>query len=259
MSEKAIINESIESLLDDINKLKEQGYYSIHIPSLKQSVQFAPLEIKHQKALLESGSDPDMGQFKFINTLNDVILDCLVDKATPILVVDRPLITLAIRNKCVSKTYEYVDDDNNVSSIDITDHLKGSKKVKIPERNKKFTITSGKIKISCSVPTLIQDKVFNIYIHNQRPPSLNNQQPPPVGDIFIGELAKYIDSIQVDKQVIDCRGKLTPVQVVTILEKLPMNITYMLTEKLQPIRDIETTLSTSEVGKVIPIDARLFT
>ena len=259
MSDKAIINQSIESLMDDINKLKEQGYYSIYIPSLKKSVSFAPLEIKHQKDILVAWSDPEFGQFKFINTLNQVIIDCLVDKATPLLVTDRPLITLAIRAQCVSGTYDYIDDNGLNQSINLDEHLKDRKKLKLLTREKKFNISSGKVKLVCSVPTLMQDKKFNVYIYNQRPTALPNSEPPGAGDIFIGELAKYIDSIQINEQIIDCRSLLTPGQVVSLLERLPMSLTYKLTERLQPVRDIElASVQTTDLG-IIPIDARLFT
>ena len=258
MTDKAIISHSIDSLMSDIDKLKEQAYYSVYVPSLRKSVNFAPLEIKHQKELLIAGSDPELAQFKFLTALNNVIRDCVVDKTTPILVTDRPLIALTIRDKCVSNTFNYIDEDGLSLKVDLSEHIKRRKKLKLLTRDKTWKVTSDKIKLSCSIPTLTQDDMFNTYIYNKRPTDFTGA-PPSAGDIFIGELAKFIDSIQIGEQSIDCRKLLTPTQVVSVLERLPMSITYELTEKLRPAREQEMASIETDDEVIIPIDARLFT
>jgi hypothetical protein len=258
MTDKAIISHSIDSLMSDIDKLKEQAYYTVYVPSLRKSVKFAPLEIKHQKDLLIAGSDPELAQFKFLTALNGVIVDCIVDKTIPILVTDRPLIALAIRDRCVSNTFNYIDEDGMSLKINLSEHINNRKKLKLLTRDKTWKVASDKIKLSCSIPTLIQDDRFNTYIYNKRPTDFAGA-PPNTGDIFIGELAKFIDIIQIGEQSIDCRELLTPTQVVSILERLPMSITYELTEKLRPAREQELASVETDAEVIIPIDARLFT
>lgn len=186
--------DNFNTLLNQIKSKKKN--ISCHINSFENELSFEKLNIEQQSKILDSYSDiPALANnavylvLKFNNTFNKIIRENLLDKNVELNVVDRANIILMYRKEIGDKV---LVDDNEININTILENNKLIKKIDLEK-----TFQSEDFTFKVKVPSLTNDiKVNNLLMKKIREnPSKNDV----LGEIYLYELLKFIDSIQIDE------------------------------------------------------------
>jgi|TARA_A100000172_G_C3040620_1_gene110291 hypothetical protein len=186
--------DNFNTLLNQIKSKKKN--ISSHINSFEEEVSFEKLNIEQQSKILDSYSDiPALSNnavylvLKFNNTFNKIIRENLIDKNIDLNVVDRANIILMYRKELGDTV---LVDDNEININSVLENNKSIKKIDLEK-----TFQSGDFTFKVKVPSLINDiKVNNLLMKKIREnPSKNDV----LGEIYLYELLKFIDFMQIDE------------------------------------------------------------
>lgn len=256
-----------KDLLADIQKLNEQDFFKVFVPSAGKSVLFAPLTVKQQKAILSGGVDTKIENLTFTNTLNDIILENCTDKSLRISVLDRTSIILQLRHNTLGDSLIVTDDDGDDHVIDLKQHLKECQQHKFDKKSLNFSVSESGVTIACTVPTLQVDTTFNKNFtkkikKNTKKDQENIGLTDLIGDIYVYELVKYIDTLTINENVADFRSVLSFQQMIELFEGLPMKVSKVLVDKIKEVREYDNKMVESDQlpdDTSITIDASMFT
>lgn len=187
---------NIQNILDSIKEVNHKSCEPVFIPSLKRDVNFEPLTAKDQKLLLESNIDNIIYQSKYYLTIYDLIKRLAEeDIVNELTTYDRDVILLQLRALFLDHIYS-VKGSDSLNLLGVIDNIK----------TKEFSVTSsscshGDIIVNCSDCKLKKEKGIYDYIQQQNV-TINPQKPEElreiIGNVYIYEIYKYVDSILID-------------------------------------------------------------
>jgi hypothetical protein len=251
----------IKDILNSIQELNKKSSQEIYIPSLRKGVMFNPLTAKDQKVLLESSIDNILYQSKYyVETYNLIKRLAHEDIVGTITTFDRDFILLGLRVKFLDKLYTYKENEEDItvdlsSLLDITDEYLPTVE-NIPE---------GDIIVKCSNCSLMRE--YDLYTqisktHVNINPKDTEELREIVGNVYIYEIYKYIDSIFIDlggdELTIDFNSsQYSLTQKIDILLTLDRKLIKKIMEYINNLKNYQNKWFTVD-GYTVNIDTELF-
>ena len=248
-------------LLDELEKLNQTSSVSVHIPTIDAVVDFKEITIKQQKNIITSAIDAILTNTVFNNTVNDIVKQNILSDIdiNKITTIDRLPIIISLRNQSLGPIVT-VKTDNNDYKINITDHVNKFNTFNTNKLKTCATLQDRSISVNVSVPTLKTDSRVNTSAKTIIEQSPGGKYVNSIGQLFVFEIVKYIDSIQANDIKIDFRTTPIP-QCIAIVEKLPMSISKKILNFIQKIKQFEEKylkVSHDNTTTLLSIDATFF-
>ena len=233
-----------------LNKLKQDNDESITYNSLKDGkVVVKQLSLKQQKDILSTAVDGIRGAVEFAKNINDIILENSDKKK--LLVADKAPILLMLRQLSLGDTIEVEEE-----KLDISDFIKNLKEIKA---NFKFnsTIKKGDIILKLKVPTLKEESKILTKCITEVEKKKSGSTSDSFGIIYIYELIKYIDQVDIGEDYSLNFEDLKIADRVKVVENLPLSVYKELSKFFNDIDSyIKDTLTFN--GKTINLDPSFF-
>ena len=250
---------SYKDLLKNIKDLKARDRVSVYMPTSGNTEVFTPLTVKQQKDILSSGVDTEIENLTFANITNAIIKENQ-QSSQKILITDKPLILLQLRkHACGSELIVEEGDEKHIVNLD--QHISQCKNIK--SYKQEFEITHDVIKIQGQIPDLDKDTTFNKqFTKNVKKGKTKLKINDVIGDIYVTELVKYIDTISIDDNIIKYGEGVTAENMIEIFENLPLQVSTALANEVKDLREVENEcLNSSQLPENIRITIRasLFT
>ena len=202
------MSKNVTSFLTKLDKLNENTI-EVYLPSLKKKVSTKPLNLKQQKDLISSVLDGLKGTLDFSRTLNKIIIQN--SGISDLKIYDKiPFIVTMRKNALGNKT----------STVNLDKVIENFKKVPFKLKDEAL-VKFDNLKLTLKVPTLREENSI-LTKCEQDISTEQDQLKDGVGKLYIYELLKYIQSVQVDDDIID----LSDVKIserVNLVEKLPLS------------------------------------
>lgn len=265
MSEEKSVNKksNFNDILQGLSELNKQNIVTVYVPSIDDEINFRPLTVKQQKQILSTGIDAELENLSFSNAMNDIIMEnCLSDKQA-IKIIDKPAILLQLRQKAVGDMVNINAEDTEYK-ISIAEQIDKVRNMKV-KRKSNFTIKSDGIEITGRTPNLKIDTIYNKQFTKKIKKENKGSQltlSDVVGDIFVHEMVKYVDTITLGDNVVRMDGSLSIDQSIKLFESLPMSLSLAVAEEIKTTRELEVATISSDLlpeDIQITIDASLFT
>lgn len=233
-----------KSALGLLDQLAGENTYTCYIPSLKKEVMFKAVNAGQQKELLKSIVDSPFYRSKFITTTYKILKDNLV--ATDVNfddfdILDKQVALLKTRIDCFNSKY----DLSETNSIDLTNVYRTVKNIETP---KPETVKeSDKIVVHVKPPTVAVEFKLEKELHaNSDVMDVNNPNAlrAALGEIFIGEISKYVTGVEINGQLIDLTG-LSFKERINVLEKFPNTLIQHIIKYIDSVKakvDLVTTV-----------------
>lgn len=226
---------SKDSIINFLTELEAELKYNVYIPSLDKEVLFKQLTTEQLKLILQTAINSTIYNTDFILTINNIIkqncLDVDVDTNT-LTIFDKLFFIFKTKIECISPEYNFIFTDDEINeyslengtySANIVDHFNTFKNTK-PPLEKEFT--NGNFKIKCALPTLNIESKLEEELHTNitSTDTLTEQEMQNiVGETFVSELAKFINSITINDTLHDL-NTLSFKDRTSIIEKIPVSI-----------------------------------
>jgi len=212
MTEESVKSEmgNMESVLSLMDRVNEVFSYEVWIPSLNRNVMFREINTSQQKRLIKSIIDSPVYNTEFIFTMKKIIEENCVDTTIDVnelTIIDKLMIAMKMRSVSVGDTLEMqipvgegTDKQTLKRAVSLENLLKELKdNIKVPQ-SKEFSGDNGIYTISCGVPTILEEYKLEDEMRNESEGSDINTYKDlrkNVGDVFMGEIAKYIHMISI--------------------------------------------------------------
>jgi len=216
---------SDQSLNDILSQLKKtEQFLQVYIPSQKKDVNFKPLTLKQQKAIMDKVTTNSFGLIEFFNTIYELIESATTVDHKEFNVIDRFNILLTLRSN-LNKNYEGV----NLPLL-----LEKNKSIVLPEST--TVIKTDKFIFEVSVPSLLTDYKSNSYIINTF-----KDEKQLLGKLMVNELAKFINKITIlnDTETVIDFSTQTIKNKFSILESIESKHFLDIFTFITKVRDIE--------------------
>lgn len=252
MSEESVKNEmgSLEEVLGIMDRVNEVFSYEVWVPSLKKNVMFREINTNQQKRLIKAIIDSPVYNTEFIFALRKVISENCVDSTIDIdnlTILDKLLISMKMRSVCVGDTLELEiptgDGDKSIKRGISLEKLIAEirKTVDLPDVET-YTDDKGIYQLECGIPTILNEyKLENEMRKTSESRDINNYDElrQSVGDVFIGEIAKYVRGLSItegDKTTKIDLNALSFRNRIALLEKIPERITKNVIKYIEKIK-----------------------
>lgn len=247
--------QDVKSIISSIQELNKKSAKGIYIPSLNREVSFNPLTAKDQKLLLESNIDNVIYQSKFyIETYELIKRLSHEDIVSQLTTIDRDYILISLRSKFLGSDITIKDKE-----FDLTDIV--NQEISVDYNEDK--VIWEDIILNCKECSLNKEYAVYKHIYNQK----NNINPKDteelreiVGNLYIYEIYKYVDSIFIDQGGseinIDFNSDDFSInQKIEILLSLDRTLIQGVMKFIGKFKDINSL----KIGDtIIPIDSELF-
>lgn len=249
------ISASYKELLSELKKYNEESTLNIYIPSLSQEIQFKPLTVKQQTDIITSvmTAQRDENIYAYQNIIDTIILDnCDQSQSNDITSGDRACILIQLRLDTMGDTLEIQGE-----TYDLKDHVASFPGNTLDYSDVDEVVVYEGITVTCHVPTLRDEAAINKHVHNI---FKKKETHSAVCEIFLIELAKHIDEVQFDGNIIEFSA-LSLKQKIQICEMLPMAASQQVVEYIESVREKEnvfTSIKSADGLIPIPIDSQLF-
>ena len=262
MSEEPPVQANFDQIMSSVADLNKQHITSLYVPSVNDYMNFKPMTVKQQKKIISSSMDTKIQNLTFSNTINDIILENCLESKSKIKLTDKILLLLQLRAKSQGDEL-IVTGESGQYTINLPKHIENIIKQSNNHQTHEFEIEVENLKVSGSTPNLTRDTHFNKQFTKTVSKYTDNTLglTDMVGDIYIHEMVKYVDSINIgDLTVMMDNYEVS--QTIEVFENLPMSVSTQIAEKIKHLRKIEI-LSVEHDDLPddvqIPIDATLFT
>jgi len=258
----------ILSVLDTINK---ENVVSVYVPSLEKEVNFKGITTGQQKSFLKSAVDNPVFQTRFILAAYALIKEnCLEPDVFKVLTAnDAAAILVQLRIHVYGTDYTVTADNQREYKVSLTDVVDNIKNIKI---NLTTTlIEEGPFTIRVGLPSFNDQYLLEKQLREK---GLSNEQGfnaginETIGEAFVGEVSKYIKSIQIklNSQAIDVEyDSLTFINKHEVLEKLPSTVVKGIVKYIEELTNLQKKVFTvygstaSGAWRVhVPVDTALF-
>jgi len=236
------MSKNVTSFLTKLDKLNENTI-EVYLPSLKKKVSTKPLNLKQQKDLISSVLDGLKGTLDFSRTLNKIIIQN--SGISDLKIYDKiPFIVTMRKNALGNKT----------STVNLDKVIENFKKIPFKLKDEAL-VKFDNLKLTLKVPTLREENSI-LTKCEQDISTEQDQLKDGVGKLYIYELLKYIQSVQVDDDIID----LSDVKIserVKLVEKLPLSVYTEVSSFIEDINKYNSDLLTVDEEE-ISIDVEFF-
>ena len=236
------MSKNVSSFLNKLDKLNDVTI-EVFVPSLKKKVRTKPLNLKQQKDLISSALDGLKGTLDFNRTLNKIIIEN--SGLSDLKIYDKLPFIVALRKHALG---------NKVGKIELQSILNNIKNIPLNVKDE-ATIKQGTLKLTLKIPTLREENM----LLNKCEQEINTEQEllkEGIGKLYIYEILKHINTIQVDDDVID----LDDIRIherVKLVEKLPLSVYSKLSDFIETINKYNTDILTVDETE-LAIDAEFF-
>ena len=241
MSEESVKNEmgSLEDVLGMMDRVNEVFSYEVWVPSLKKNVMFREINTSQQKRLIKAIIDSPIYNTEFIFALRKVLKENCVDTKINIdelTIMDKLMIAMKMRSVSVGDKLEIKiptgEGEKTIQRGISLEKLLGQLKneIEIPDVET-FVDDKEVYTLECGLPTILNEyKLEDEMRRNTESSDIKNYNDlrQSVGDVFIGEIAKYVRGLSVKEG-----DKITKINLndlsfrnrISLLEKIPERIT----------------------------------
>jgi hypothetical protein len=233
MQTKVDFNKIISNL-DKVNKDK----YSFHVysPSLQTDIPFTQITTSQQKTLIKSIIDSQIYNTEFVFAAYEIIKNNCLDnniKIDQLTLLDKLIILLNLRSKSISNKYTFELTRNNVNfkhEIDIDSLIEKAGDIVLPPS---VTISADDYTLTTRAPTVGVEYRIEREIRSKNKNRKDADVKTPddlrsmVGEAFITELVKYIETIEVavdDTSMVISFDNLSCEEGIKILERVPIRV-----------------------------------
>tara|TARA_R100000805_G_C3625887_1_gene135956 strand:+ start:2284 stop:3012 length:729 start_codon:yes stop_codon:yes gene_type:complete len=236
------MSKNVSSFLNKLDKLNDVTI-EVFVPSLKKKVPTKPLNLKQQKDLISSALDGLKGTLDFNRTLNKIIIEN--SGLSDLKIYDKLPFIVALRKHALG---------NRVGKIELQSILNNIKNIPLNVKDE-ATIKQDTLKLTLKIPTLREENM----LLNKCEQEINTEQEllkEGIGKLYIYEILKHINTIQVDDDVID----LDDIRIherVKLVEKLPLSVYSKLSDFIETINKYNTDILTVDETE-LAIDAEFF-
>lgn len=273
MSETSTTN----TLIEFFKELDTVNGYDVYIPSLDKDLKFKQLTTEQLKSLLKTAVGSPIYNTDFILAFNNIIKDNCLDKdvnTDNFTIYDKLFILFKTKIECISPDYTFYFTDEEISEFNLSDESSTISLLNhynnFRNKGKKITnktIQSNNITIECSLPTLDIENKFEKELHSDNiyDDLTTKDLQDIIGDTFINEISKFINSITVDGNIHDLTTE-SFTNRVKIIEKMPVNIVNDIIKYIEEYKNttkellvyIFNTDKEAYFEKEFPLDATLF-
>jgi hypothetical protein len=249
---------STETLLGKLAKFSQDNLAPIYVPSAGKVMQFKNLNVRQQKDLIKTALDGAASGATLNQTLNEIVVSNSVDPFE-FNILDRYAIAVQLRAYFVSDIYTTTaaDSDLEISLNSITTKNIAAFKELSVELDTCISV-SPEFTISLKVPTIQHDIKINDKFIKFTKSKESNALGDLIGDLYIYEIVKFIQTIQSGDDVYDFNTvKLT--DCIKIVESLPGSINAQILEFIETTRKAENLFLQIDTESAVQIDAAFFT
>ena len=236
------MSKNVSSFISKLDKLNEKTI-DVFVPSLKRKVPTKPLNLKQQKDLISSALDGLRGTLDFNKTLNKIIIDN--SGLSDLKVYDKLPFVVTLRKNALG---------TKAGSVELQKVLDNLKNIPISVKDE-ASIKEGNLKLTLKIPTLRQENVLLKKCEQE----IDNEQEllkEGVGKLYIYEIIKYIDSIQVDDDVLNMEDVRIHERV-KLVERLPLSTYSKISDFIESVNVYNSNVLTVDETEV-SIDADFF-
>lgn len=247
--------EKFNEALASLDSLKKE--FELFVPSQGKKVKFKGLTTKQQKDAVKSALEKAFSGISFAILANSIIKENSLEKIE-FLTSDRSYLLAALRASSLTKLYKKDDKEIDISFV-------LSNNITLPSDIRTLEIVEDNLKVKASIPNFTRDTAINIETKKKLTPlpDDDNLAKEAVGEIYINELAKYIDSIHITtgSDIVELTfDSLTLTQKIQVLEKLPLSVNNKLIDFINNAKAFEKKYFEKDgVSVDIDIDQTLFT
>jgi len=236
------MSKNVSSFLTKLDKLNDKTI-DVFVPSLNKKVPTKPLNLKQQKDLISSILDGIRGTLDFSKTLNKIITDNT--GLTDLKVYDKLPFIVSLRkhalgNKAGSIELQKVIDNIKNISFDIKDTT---------------TVKKDGVQLVLRVPTLRQESIL-LSKCDQEIDQDQELAKDGVGKLYIYEIIKYVDSLQIEDSILEM-DDIRIHERVKIVEKLPLSMYSKISDFIEKVNKYNSDILTVDDVEV-NIDAEFF-
>lgn len=264
------------NVLEELKRINKETTFDAYVPSGNKSHQFRPLSIKDQKQIIKTAIDPTATNIQYSINMNNVIMNST--EYTNLLTIDKPAILVALRCNSLGKELKITDDEDESKTVTVDleqvvsrypDTVNSEKYTSLIQYKSRFQHEG--ITMSVRIPDLDTDTKFLKECAGKIKKIKDAGES--ISELYVYELAKYIESVQFKTTTEDLSGNPTSTvntvrfdtlpasECIEVVELLPMSINTKLVSYVTNTRDAEnlfrnTTIDGEEYE--IPLDATLF-
>jgi hypothetical protein len=265
---------NVQDVLQLLKELDLSSAYDVYLPSLQKNVKFKQLNTDQLKRLLKTVIDSPIYNTEFIVAFNQIIKEnCLEEDIilTNLNILDKLLIFIKMRLESVNPVYTYTFTDEEVTenqltektfSVNLLDRYNNFINKKLNYEPQEYSFEKGSI--TCTLPTLSTENKLEKELHKNIKLEITTPEElrDTLGDTFINELAKYINSVKINDTEIDLSAHTFKTRL-KIVEQLPTTVINNVLKYIEGYKKLTSTLTTikvpdSKIEKEIPQDATFF-
>ena len=208
------MSNDFSKLLATVKSVTDSQLTKIFVPSLGCESNFKPLTAKQQKDLVKTTADKNnLSSIAFFDGINNIINENST-KTYDYSVFDRNYIITMLRANTMSSKYINKNIQYDLTKLSLNN-------INLPINLKERVFTSPEFVITCRIPTLKIDSLYNTYILRATGNS-KKDITEVLGDMFIYEVVKYIEKIQSPTLELDINlSELSVYQQYQLAESIP--------------------------------------
>jgi len=243
----------LTNILTKLRDISDTNLVDIFVASQERIIKFRQLSIKQQKDLFKTGLDGVAAGLTLSEEITNIINTNSMENVE-FSIYDKIPIILKLRANALG-TNCVVLNDNNQQTLDFNQLLARDIKIPLPEECTKHIVFESEIELDISYPSLAKDsKINRSHIDKAKKQEGISEA---IGNLYIYEIAKYIDTITIGPETIDC-NLLAVKELVSIIENLPAKLNEEVISFMGKLRKSEEEFLTIS-NNVIIIDSRFFT
>jgi hypothetical protein len=236
------MSKNVSSFLTKLDKLNDKTI-DVFVPSLNKKVPTKPLNLKQQKDLISSMLDGIRGTLDFSRTLNKIITDNT--GLTDLKVYDKLPFIVSLRKHALG---------NRAGSIELQKVIDNIKNISFDVKDT-ATVKKDGVQLILRVPTLRQESIL-LSKCDQEIDQDQELAKDGVGKLYIYEIIKYVDSLQIEDSVLEM-DDIRIHERVKIVEKLPLSMYSKISDFIEKVNKYNSDILTVDDVE-INIDAEFF-
>jgi hypothetical protein len=236
------MSKNVSSFLTKLDKLNDKTI-DVFVPSLNKKVPTKPLNLKQQKDLISSMLDGIRGTLDFSKTLNKIITDNT--GLTDLKVYDKLPFIVSLRKHALG---------NKAGSIELQKVINNIKNISFDIKDT-TTVKKDGVQLVLRVPTLRQESIL-LSKCDQEIDQDQELAKDGVGKLYIYEIIKYVDSLQIEDSVLEM-DDIRIHERVKIVEKLPLSMYSKISDFIEKVNKYNSDILTVDDVEV-NIDAEFF-
>ena len=236
------MSKNVASFLTKLDKLGEKTI-EVFVPSLKKKIPTKPLNLKQQKDLISSMLDGIKGTLDFSKTLNKIIIENT--GLTDLKIYDKLPFIVSMRKHALG---------DKAGSVELQSVINNFKNIPFNIKDT-ATVKRGSIQLVLTVPTLRQENIL-LTKCEQEIDQDQDLAKDGVGKLYIYEIIKYIDSIQIDDDVLEMED-IRINERVKLVERLPLTMYSKISDFIESVNSYNSDVLTVDETEVA-IDSEFF-